>query len=296
MALSLEAILAIVEALTPPPPTVSPQEFLEHIIQNNQIDTDLATAIQNASNDLSNAITTSNTQLTTAIQTSSTQLINYVDTRIDNLISSPSNKDLDELNGRSFFSYEFWYLMNISEIDGLEGKLNLFDTKLSQKISSILPGAGITLDFSDSQNPRIIGNNPPDYYNKTQTDVFIDSLNNLILNNYFNKDYTFANYYSREEINNLLDVNNLNNNPIDNLLSADSTVPLSANQGRVLKGYIDSINSLLNSDDINLDTLQEIVNFIKSNKDFIDNLILDTVSQSELGADTELVLNTDVIL
>lgn len=59
---------------------------------------------------------------------------------------------------------------------------------------------------------------------------------------------------------------------VDNLTSTLTNKPLSANQGRVLKGYIDSINTLLSSDDTNLDTLQEIVAYIKANKTNLDAL------------------------
>lgn len=59
---------------------------------------------------------------------------------------------------------------------------------------------------------------------------------------------------------------------VDSLTSTESDVPLSANQGKILKGYIDSINAILQSDDVDLDTIQEIVDFIESNKDLIDYL------------------------
>jgi len=52
---------------------------------------------------------------------------------------------------------------------------------------------------------------------------------------------------------------------IDDLLSTDNTKVLSANQGRILKSLIDVINSKLLSDDSSLDTLQEIVDYIKNN-------------------------------
>ncbi len=59
---------------------------------------------------------------------------------------------------------------------------------------------------------------------------------------------------------------------IDNLNSTLTNKPLSANQGKILKGYIDSINTLLSSDDTSLDTLQEIVAYIKANKNNLDAL------------------------
>ena len=59
---------------------------------------------------------------------------------------------------------------------------------------------------------------------------------------------------------------------IDNLLSTDATKVLSANQGRVLKSLIDGINTILQSDDTSLDTLQEVVDYIKANNASIASL------------------------
>src|SRR6218665_807815 len=49
---------------------------------------------------------------------------------------------------------------------------------------------------------------------------------------------------------------------VNDLVSGGSTSLLSAEQGKILQNQINVINSLLASDDINLDTLQEIVNAI----------------------------------
>ena len=59
---------------------------------------------------------------------------------------------------------------------------------------------------------------------------------------------------------------------LDTLTSIDTTKPLSANQGKVLKGLFDAINTLLLSDNATLDSVQEIVNFIEINKDTLDTL------------------------
>jgi hypothetical protein len=48
--------------------------------------------------------------------------------------------------------------------------------------------------------------------------------------------------------------------------------PLSANQGRILKGLIDNINILLASDDVTLNELQEVVDFIKLNREDLETL------------------------
>ncbi len=59
---------------------------------------------------------------------------------------------------------------------------------------------------------------------------------------------------------------------VNDLLSTDATKVLSANQGRVLKGLIDAINAILASDDTSLDTLQEVVDYIKANNASIASL------------------------
>lgn len=73
---------------------------------------------------------------------------------------------------------------------------------------------------------------------------------------------------------------------IDALTSIDADKGLSANQGRILKGFIDSVNTLLVSDDTNLDQLQEIVTYIKQNKSDLQNLSVSNIAglQSALDA------------
>ena len=65
---------------------------------------------------------------------------------------------------------------------------------------------------------------------------------------------------------------------IDNLNSTETNKALSANQGRILKTFIDNINILLSSNDTNLDTLQEIVNFIRINKETLNSLTIGSIS------------------
>ena len=65
---------------------------------------------------------------------------------------------------------------------------------------------------------------------------------------------------------------------IDNLSSILTDLPLSANQGRVLNEAITAINTLLTSDNVNLDELQEVVDFIEANRDSLDNLAISNIS------------------
>ncbi len=64
----------------------------------------------------------------------------------------------------------------------------------------------------------------------------------------------------------------------DDLVSPIANAALSAKQGVIIKGFIDQILSLLHSDDTTLDELQEIVNYIKQNKEELQNLDINNIS------------------
>jgi len=70
---------------------------------------------------------------------------------------------------------------------------------------------------------------------------------------------------------------------IVNALDDTSTdKPLSANQGKVLKGLIDGITAILQSNDTDLDTVQEIVTYIKNNKTLIENITSSKVNVADI--------------
>ena len=69
---------------------------------------------------------------------------------------------------------------------------------------------------------------------------------------------------------------------IDSLESTAADQPLSANQGKVLKDLIDNINALLASDDMTLDEIQEIVNYVKLNRDLITAITTSKVNVSDI--------------
>ena len=70
---------------------------------------------------------------------------------------------------------------------------------------------------------------------------------------------------------------------IINALNDTSTnKPLSAYQGKLLKDAIDGINALLQSNDTDLDELQEIVTYIKNNKSLIDGITSSKISFSDI--------------
>lgn len=73
----------------------------------------------------------------------------------------------------------------------------------------------------------------------------------------------------------------VHNDVVDNLASTATDVPLSANQGKILKSLIDAINTLLevDSDDAPaLDTLREIVNFCQTNASTLSALTISSIS------------------
>ncbi|WP_281991398.1 hypothetical protein [Aquimarina aggregata] len=77
---------------------------------------------------------------------------------------------------------------------------------------------------------------------------------------------------------------------IDDLTTALSNAALSANQGFILKNIINNILAIISSDDMNLDEVQEIVNFIKQNKEEIEKLTLDSVLSNGNVTDKGIVL------
>jgi len=72
---------------------------------------------------------------------------------------------------------------------------------------------------------------------------------------------------------------------VDNVTASDTDLPLSANQGRVLKGYIDNINTLLASDNVNLDDLQEVVDFIEQNRETLNTLGISNIAGLQAALD-----------
>lgn len=69
---------------------------------------------------------------------------------------------------------------------------------------------------------------------------------------------------------------------IDDLEHTDTNKPLSANQGREIKVMLDAINELLHSDNIDLDTVQEIVDYIEANKTLIDSITTTKVNVGDI--------------
>ena len=83
----------------------------------------------------------------------------------------------------------------------------------------------------------------------------------------------------------------VNNDVVNNVTSTATTVPLSAAQGKVLKDLIDTINTLLTSDNVDLDSLQEVVDYIETNRQDLDNLGIANITG--LQAALDLKQNTE---
>ena len=70
----------------------------------------------------------------------------------------------------------------------------------------------------------------------------------------------------------------LHSDVVNNLTTTTTDVPLSAAQGKVLKGLIDTINTLLTSDNVDLDSLQEVVDYIETNREDLDSLSISNIT------------------
>lgn len=77
----------------------------------------------------------------------------------------------------------------------------------------------------------------------------------------------------------------------DELVSTAANVPLSANQGRILKTLIDDLNAILTSNDVSLDEIQEIVDYIKQNRADLQNLAISNIA----GLESALAAKQDTI-
>ena len=79
---------------------------------------------------------------------------------------------------------------------------------------------------------------------------------------------------------------------VNNVTSTGTDVPLSAAQGKVLKDLIDAINTLLTSDNTNLDSLQEVVDFIEANKSTLDTLSISNIAGLQAALDAKQATET----
>jgi len=89
----------------------------------------------------------------------------------------------------------------------------------------------------------------------------------------------------RQAMNAAITARMLTTDIVDTLTDTRTDRPLSANQGRVLRGLIESINAILSSDDTTLDEIQEVVDYIKANRDDLSNLSIGNIAGLETALD-----------
>lgn len=74
---------------------------------------------------------------------------------------------------------------------------------------------------------------------------------------------------------------------INDLTTGGTNKALSAQQGVALKSFIDAINNILASDEVSLDELQEIVDYIKANRADLDALGISSIIGLQSALDTK---------
>ncbi|MBT4080070.1 MAG: hypothetical protein HOE82_05600 [Gammaproteobacteria bacterium] len=74
---------------------------------------------------------------------------------------------------------------------------------------------------------------------------------------------------------------------VDDVTTGGSGSVLSAEQGKVLKGLIDNLNTLVASNDVDLNEVQEIVDFIKLNRSDLDALSIASIAGLQAALDSK---------
>ena len=77
---------------------------------------------------------------------------------------------------------------------------------------------------------------------------------------------------------------------VNDLTTGGTGKPLSAEQGKTLKGLINTINTLLASDNVDLDSLQEVVDFIEANKSTLDSLAISNIAGLQTALDGKVAI------
>lgn len=115
------------------------------------------------------------------------------------------------------------------------------------------------------------------YATVTALQTLTTAVNNLITG------VSIANKALNDSQGNVIHTTYVKKSDVVNSTSDTSTDrPLSAYQGKVLKDLITGIQNLLLSNDTDLDTIQEIVTYIKSNKSLIDSITTAKVSVADI--------------
>ena len=91
---------------------------------------------------------------------------------------------------------------------------------------------------------------------------------------------------------NIVNSSLVHNDVVDNVTSTSTDVPLSANQGKILKDLIDNINTLLTSDNVDLDSLQEVVDYIEANRSSLNTLSISNIAGLQTALDGKQATET----
>ena len=211
--------------------------------------------------------------------------------------------------------------IDIENVDGLGTILDSLETvvdnddKLSGKVDKVT-GKGLSAnDYTDMEKNKLASID----INKIDNDIFDLEKRPYFMGRFQDEDEMLSLFFydGNEEDDKKLIYNNMyyyniglnsvmyynggtwikgnNLNIVDDL---NSTVPgsvLDANQGRILKGLIDNITTMLNSDETSLDTIQEIVDFIKINRDTLNALTISSIAGLQNALNNKLDKNQNAI-
>lgn len=140
------------------------------------------------------------------------------------------------------------------------------------------------------------------YYTKSEVDEIKTNINEKINN-------------EKQELTNTIEsVNSTLNSRIDNLSSSQEkalenaindvkndtantyTTKVEYNTHKIeFENFVKNVNALLSSDDTTLDTLQEIVNYIKNNKDLLDGITVNKINYADIVDNLETALTNKVL-
>ena len=211
--------------------------------------------------------------------------------------------------------------IDIDNVDGLGTILDSLETvgdnddKLSGKVDKVTGKGLSTNDYTDMEKNKL---NSIDI-NKIDNDIFDLEKRPYFMGRFQDEDDMLSLFFydGNEEDDKKLIYNDMyyyniglnsvmyynggtwikgnNLNIVDDL---NSTVPgsvLDANQGRILKGLIDNITTMLNSDETSLDTIQEIVDFIKINRDTLNALTISSIAGLQNALNNKLDKNQNAV-
>ena len=172
------------------------------------------------------------------------------------------------------------------------------------QVDDFVSGLNTTINQNDTAQTQALnthkssGDHDDRYYTQTQMDTTIANVRDEIsqagstasdeLTTHKSSNDHDGRYYTKTQMDSSLALKTDIASIVDNLTSTLTDVPLSANQGRVLKGLIDQINSTIMSDDATLDELQEIVDFIKLNREDLNALSISGVAGLQDALDTKV--------